>query len=64
MFLNIILMSNNASFLGCLMSFHEQLQWATNYESRGEILQILKEIGSLIFFMNLLDTAVVWKTNG
>jgi hypothetical protein len=37
----------------------EQLQWAVNYDGRPEMLQGLKEIGSLIFWMSLLDTAMV-----
>lgn len=43
---------------GCLTSFQEQLQWAISYEGRAEVLQSLKEIGSLIFLMSLLDTAI------
>lgn len=42
-----------------LNHFTEQLQWAVNYDGRPEMLQGLKEIGSLIFWMSLLDTAMV-----
>lgn len=41
-----------------LNHFTEQLQWAVNYDGRPEMLQGLKEIGSLIFWMSLLDTAM------
>lgn len=45
-----------------LNHFTEQLQWAVNYDGRPEMLQGLREIGSLIFWMSLLDTAMVsWK---
>ncbi|KAH6558764.1 hypothetical protein KP509_1Z046900 [Ceratopteris richardii] len=50
--------SYDGGVAGCLTSFQEQLQWAISYEGRGEVLQTLKEIGSLIFFLNLLDTAI------
>lgn len=44
---------------GCLRNFSEQLQWATVYDGFVEMLQGLKEAGSLIFWMSLLDTAMV-----
>lgn len=43
---------------GCLTSFQEQLQWIINYEGKSEVLQCLREIGGLIFFTSLLDTAI------
>ncbi|KAL2641399.1 hypothetical protein R1flu_008986 [Riccia fluitans] len=43
---------------GCLKIYKDQLHWATEYEHKFEILQSLKEIGSLIFWMSLLDTAM------
>jgi hypothetical protein len=45
--------------LGTLKHFMEQLQWATNFDGRQQMLQGLKEIGSVIFWMSLLDTAMV-----
>jgi cytoplasmic FMR1 interacting protein len=44
---------------GNLKHFVEQLQWATNFDIRKQMLQGLKEIGSIIFWMSLLDTAMV-----
>lgn len=44
---------------GSLKHYTEQLQWAINYDGRPEMLQGLREIGSLIFWMSLLDTAMV-----
>jgi uncharacterized membrane protein len=46
-------------FIGNLKHFVEQLQWATNFDIRKQMLQGLKEIGSIIFWMSLLDTAMV-----
>lgn len=43
---------------GCLRNFSEQLQWASAYDGFNEMLQNLKEIGSLVFWMSLLDTAM------
>ncbi|BBN10047.1 hypothetical protein Mp_5g00460 [Marchantia polymorpha subsp. ruderalis] len=43
---------------GCLKIYKDQLHWATEYEHKVEVLQNLKEIGSLIFWMSLLDTAM------
>ncbi|CAK9264816.1 unnamed protein product [Sphagnum jensenii] len=43
---------------GNLKHFVEQLQWATNFDIRKQMLQGLKEIGSIIFWMSLLDTAM------
>ncbi|CAM6019075.1 unnamed protein product [Sphagnum balticum] len=43
---------------GTLKHFMEQLQWATNFDGRQQMLQGLKEIGSVIFWMSLLDTAM------
>nr|PNR59501.1 hypothetical protein PHYPA_002292 [Physcomitrium patens] len=48
----------DAGVEGSLNHFTEQLQWAVNYDGRPEMLQGLKEIGSLIFWMSLLDTAM------
>ncbi|MCO5571458.1 hypothetical protein L7F22_025198 [Adiantum nelumboides] len=50
--------SYDGGVAGCLTSFQEQLQWAINFEGRAEVLQTLKEMGSLIFFLSLLDTAI------
>jgi cytoplasmic FMR1 interacting protein len=44
---------------GCLRNFSEQLQWAGSYDGLLDVLQGLKEIGSLIFWMSLLDTVMV-----
>jgi cytoplasmic FMR1 interacting protein len=44
---------------GCLRNFSEQLQWAGSYDGLLDMLQGLKEIGSLIFWMSLLDTVMV-----
>ncbi|CAM6089472.1 unnamed protein product [Calypogeia fissa] len=44
--------------VGCLKIFKEQLTWAIEFEHTSEILHVLKEIGSLIFWMSLLDTAM------
>ncbi|CAM6128500.1 unnamed protein product [Calypogeia fissa] len=44
--------------IGCLKIFKEQLSWAIGYEDNAETLHILKEIGSLIFWTSLLDTAM------
>lgn len=46
-------------FAGCLKIFKEQLTWAIDYEHNSAFLHVLKEIGSLIFWMSLLDTAMV-----
>jgi len=43
---------------GCLRNFSEQLQWAGSYDGLLDVLQGLKEIGSLIFWMSLLDTVM------
>lgn len=45
--------------IGCLRNFSEQLQWASAYDGFTEMLHNLKEVGSLIFWMSLLDTAMV-----
>ncbi|KAI5067235.1 hypothetical protein GOP47_0017763 [Adiantum capillus-veneris] len=50
--------SYDGGVAGCLTSFQEQLQWAINFEGRAEVLQTLKETGSLIFFLSLLDTVI------
>lgn len=50
--------SYDGGVAGCLTSFQEQLQWAISYEGRAEVLQTLKEIGSLIFILSLLDTSI------
>lgn len=47
---------------GCLRNFSEQLQWASAYDGYIEMVQSLKEVGSLIFWMSLLDSAMVRVT--
>lgn len=47
---------------GCLRNFSEQLQWASAYDGFIEMVQSLKEVGSLIFWMSLLDSAMVRVT--
>ncbi|XP_073001256.1 protein PIR isoform X2 [Typha latifolia] len=40
---------------GCLKIIHEQLTWGAKSELKAEVLRDLKEIGSALYWMSLLD---------
>ncbi|CAN6460531.1 unnamed protein product [Victoria cruziana] len=43
---------------GCVKFVQEHLHWASKTDLRSEVLSVLKEIGSIIFLMGLLDIAL------
>eukprot|EP00252_Welwitschia_mirabilis_P019224 TRINITY_DN4392_c0_g1_i1.p1 TRINITY_DN4392_c0_g1~~TRINITY_DN4392_c0_g1_i1.p1 ORF type:complete len:490 (+),score=76.66 TRINITY_DN4392_c0_g1_i1:81-1472(+) len=50
--------SYDGGVAGCLRTLQEQLIWVTTYEKRGEALQTLRELGTLVAWMSLLDTVI------
>lgn len=46
-------------FLGCQKVIHEQLTWEGKSELKAEVLHDLKEIGSALYWMSLLDIVLV-----
>jgi len=47
------------SFKGCMKLIREQLNWGTKSELKSEVLRGIKEIGSVIYTMGLLDIVLV-----
>lgn len=47
------------SFTGCMRLIREQLNWGTKSELKSEVLRGIKEIGSVIYTMGLLDIVLV-----
>ena len=45
--------------LGCMRLIREQLNWGTKAELKTEVLRGIKEIGSVIYTMGLLDIVLV-----
>lgn len=43
---------------GCSNVIREQVMWASSSQKKGEILHCLKEIGSIVSWMSLLDTVL------
>lgn len=44
---------------GCMKLIREQLNWGTKSELKSEVLRGIKEIGSVIYTMGLLDIVLV-----
>ncbi|XP_024519238.1 protein PIR [Selaginella moellendorffii] len=47
-----------AGVAGAMKILKEQLQWVTSYEGKVNFIECLKEIGTLLFLMSLLDMAM------
>lgn len=45
--------------VGCLRLVKEQLSWGTKSELKAEVLRGIKEIGSVLYWMGLLDIVLV-----
>lgn len=54
-----LLMLFAVSFKGCMKLIREQLNWGTKSELKSEVLRGIKEIGSVIYTMGLLDIVLV-----
>ncbi|MBA0843565.1 hypothetical protein Goarm_000742 [Gossypium armourianum] len=44
---------------GCMRLVKEQLSWGTKSELKAEVLRGIKEIGSVLYWMGLLDIVLV-----
>lgn len=54
-----LLMLFAVSFKGSMKLIREQLNWGTKSELKSEVLRGIKEIGSVIYTMGLLDIVLV-----
>lgn len=54
-----LLMLFVVSFTGCMKLIREQLNWGSKSELKSEVLRGIKEIGSVIYTMGLLDIVLV-----
>ncbi|CAN8255346.1 unnamed protein product [Cochlearia groenlandica] len=52
---SIGLLSFDGGVTGCMRLIREQLNWGTKSELKSEVLRGIKEIGSVIYIMGLLD---------
>ncbi|XP_010549637.1 PREDICTED: protein PIR [Tarenaya hassleriana] len=55
---SIGLLSFDGGVTGCMRLIREQLNWGTKAELKSEVLRGIKEIGSVIYLMGLLDTVL------
>lgn len=53
----------NSPFTGCMRLVKEQLNWGTKSELKAEVLHGIKEIGSILYWMGLLDIVLVSVLN-
>ena len=49
----------NTTYTGCMRHIKEQLNWTSKTELKQEVLQGIKEIGSILYWMGLLDIVLV-----
>ncbi|XP_057867272.2 protein PIR isoform X2 [Cryptomeria japonica] len=52
------LLSFDGGVAGCLKVIQEQITWVSSYQRKGEVLHCLKEIGTMVSCMSLLDTVL------
>jgi hypothetical protein len=53
----------NSPYTGCMRLVKEQLNWGTKSELKAEVLRGIKEIGSILYWMGLLDIVLVSVLN-
>lgn len=49
----------DSSYLGCMRLINEQLNWGKKAELKAEVLAGIKEIGSVLYWIGLLDIVLV-----